>query len=238
MNNSLDRRRRAIEFVALFLTIAIVVSLAGLLWKAVRYSRDAAEVSHCKSNLFALSLALANYHVANGSFPPAYIADAHGKRLHSWRILILPYFNTPESRKLYDQYDFTEPWNGPHNSKLATSPVSQNFRCPSAVLNKPHIANYFAVTGPGTVWPGPKSSRVSDAHNSDATTIQLVEVTDSGIHWMEPRDLTLNEALVGRKAGVRRCISSEHDAGPNFVRLNKELGHFDGIPTKSLFLVK
>ena len=236
MNNSPDRRRRrAIEFAALFLTIAIVVSL----WIHLgRIAKDAAEVSHCRSNLFELNHALANYHVANGSFPPAYIADAHGKRLHSWRILILPYFNTSETQQLYDQYDFTEPWNGPHNSKLATSDVSRLFRCPSAVLSNPHGANYFAVTAPGTVWPGPKSSRVSDAHNSDSTTIQLVEVTDSGIHWMEPRDLTLNEALAARKAGVRRCISSEHDAGPNFVRVNKSLGHFDGNPTKSQFLLK
>ena len=34
-----------------------------------------------------------NYHDEHGSFPPAYIADASGKPMHSWRVLILPYLD-------------------------------------------------------------------------------------------------------------------------------------------------
>jgi len=45
-------------------------------------------------------LAVANYHDSHGQFPPPYIAEADGKPMHSWRVLILPYL---EHGELYDQ---------------------------------------------------------------------------------------------------------------------------------------
>lgn len=47
--------------------------------------------SPCKRNLKQIGLALHNYHEAQGSFPPAYIADSNGNPLLSWRVLILPH---------------------------------------------------------------------------------------------------------------------------------------------------
>jgi uncharacterized protein DUF1559 len=60
-------------------------------------------------------VAVATYHDTYGTLPPAYIADAEGKPLHSWRVLLLPFL---EQRELYEQYDFDEPWDGPNNRKL------------------------------------------------------------------------------------------------------------------------
>ncbi len=45
----------------------------------------------CTKNLRQLSLALHNYHDRHGHFPPPYVADANGKPMHSWRVLILPH---------------------------------------------------------------------------------------------------------------------------------------------------
>ena len=50
-----------------------------------------------------------------GVLPPAYVADASGRPMHSWRVLILPFL---DQQSLYNQYDFREPWDGPHNIKL------------------------------------------------------------------------------------------------------------------------
>ena len=36
-------------------------------------------------------MAVANYHGTYGCFPPAYIPDARGRPMHSWRVLILPF---------------------------------------------------------------------------------------------------------------------------------------------------
>ena len=70
------------------------------------------------NNLKQIAMALQCYHQANGCFPPAYIADKTGKPMHSWRVLILPYLDRDD---LYKAYNFTEPWDGPNNKKLATS---------------------------------------------------------------------------------------------------------------------
>ena len=63
-----------------------------------------------------IALGLYSYNVAhNGDWPPAVICDEKGKPMHSWRVLVLPYLDAQDT---YDQYDFSEPWNGPNNSKL------------------------------------------------------------------------------------------------------------------------
>ena len=77
------------------------------------------------TNLKEIQLALLNYESAKGSLPPAYIADATAKPMHSWRVLILPYLG---EMALYNKYNFNEPWNGPNNSKLAAQ-VPDVFRC-------------------------------------------------------------------------------------------------------------
>jgi hypothetical protein len=63
-------------------------------------------------------LAVANYHDVKGHYPPAYIADANGKPMHSWRVLILPYL---EENELFEKYDFTQPWNSEANLRLAST---------------------------------------------------------------------------------------------------------------------
>jgi hypothetical protein len=69
----------------------------------------------CAQNLKWICLALHNYEAANGAFPPAYVADADGKPMHSWRVMILPYAEEPA---LYKKYRFDEPWDGPNNRQL------------------------------------------------------------------------------------------------------------------------
>src|SRR5262245_47446364 len=49
-------------------------------------SLQSARHMSCQNNLHQLGIALHNYHDTYGSFPPAYIADASGKPMHSWRV--------------------------------------------------------------------------------------------------------------------------------------------------------
>jgi hypothetical protein len=130
-------------------------------------------------------LAVVNYHDVHGHFPPAYLADAEGRPMHSWRILILPYM---EQQELYEQYDFSQPWDGPDNRRLAD-------RMPRIYAFHPTYhaglttTNYLAVVGKNTVWPenaGRTSEEITDPHGQ---TILLVENQGADVHWMEPRDL-------------------------------------------------
>ena len=171
--------------------------------------------SPCVRNLKQIGYALANYHDANRVFPPAYIADENGIPMHSWRVLILPYFEHNEELKaLYQQYDLHEPWNGPHNRKLADK-IPRWYRCPNSDGPRDETS-YVAIVGDETGWPGASGRNVREIRDGLSNTISVVEVADAGINWMEPRDLTLEQASVGiGPSETKEHIGSRHRDGAN-----------------------
>ncbi|MFN0199013.1 MAG: DUF1559 domain-containing protein [Planctomycetaceae bacterium] len=156
-------------------------------------AREAARGPQCRNNLKQIGIALENYHTKYGSFPPAYIADEHGKPMHSWRVLILPFI---DQKNLYDKYRFDEPWDSPANRQLAVW-TPGTYRCPSTVIQKEHadLTSYLAVTGPQTVWPGDKSTKIDDILDGSKNTVQVIELPQREVHWMEPRDISFDDAV-------------------------------------------
>jgi hypothetical protein len=164
----------------------------------------------CMSQLRNVALALQTYATNNdGQLPPAYIADATGRPMHSWRVLLLPYI---EQQALYDRYRFDEPWNGPHNSQLAGL-IPELYQCPEDVAdrNEPQPwTSYVAVVGPHTMWPGAESGTLDKIPDGASHTLLLVEVRNSGIHWMEPRDLHIDMMTMRVNPPEGQGISSVH----------------------------
>src|SRR5215218_9799403 len=78
--------RRSMAYVAV-----VALACVPLTWlvRAVDDAREAARSSQCVSNLKQIGLALLNYESRYGCFPPAYVADAAGKSLYSWRVLLM-----------------------------------------------------------------------------------------------------------------------------------------------------
>jgi hypothetical protein len=141
-----------------------------------------------------------------GRLPPAYITDEQGRPMHSWRVLILPFL---EEKWLYDQYDFNEPWDGPHNRLLAKQ-IPLPYRCPSDASGSPTATSYLAVTGQETVWPGTDCTALSDVTDGLSETVAVVEVAGSGVNWMEPRDLPLTDFVKGANRPGGLGASSGH----------------------------
>jgi len=164
--------------------------------------------TECKSHLKQLALAMHNYHDKYGSFPPAYIADKNGRPMHSWRVLLLPFLAFDH---LYKEYRFDEPWNGPHNRELAALPI-QLFHCPADTGTKSDTS-YVVVVGPKTIFPGASSIKIADIADGTSNTILMVETVDSGINWLEPRDMSYEEALRGINPKTGWGISSRHEGG-------------------------
>jgi hypothetical protein len=111
-------------------------------------------------------------------------------------------------------YSFAELWNGPHNSHV---PLGWSiFNCRSLRDEVSPITDYVAVVGPNTLWPGSKSATLAK-DGSDNDKILVIEVINSDIHQLEPRDLTLDEALqvIQPKNGIG--IGSRHKDGIHYV---------------------
>jgi len=162
-----------------------------LLLPAVNAPRGSHSLAMCRHQIIQLCWALHQYHSDFGCSPPAYVSGPDGEPMHSWRVLLLPYI---EEEPLYDQYDFDEPWDGPNNSKLAAS-MPRLFVCRSANPARTGTSktSYVAVVGPKTALPGNKSGTLTDIADGSYRTIAIVELANSDIDWMEPRDITLDE---------------------------------------------
>ena len=156
-----------------------------------------------------------NYASANGTFPPAYIADKKtGKPLLSWRVAILPYL---EQQALYQQFHLDEPWDSEHNKKLADTVIAV-YRSPASRA-KPSLTNYLTVRGKDTAFPGKDGIKIASITDGMSNTIMVVEASDAkAVPWTKPDDFEYDEkqpaaGLAGLWPGVFQaafCDGSVH----------------------------
>lgn len=221
------RRSRVLEWLVSGVIVAVLI--APLLPSVQQSGGGSYSRARCRNHLKFIALALHKYHDAHGHFPPAYIADADGRPLHSWRVLILPYLDLeepgveerPSGQELYDRYRFDEPWDGANN-RLLHDEIVPIFKCPSEGLaSKSHdrrMTSYVAVVGDETAWPGERTTKIADFEDGLPNTLLLVEIADSGIHWMEPRDLRLDVMPMRINPAAGQGISSRHKGGAEVLR--------------------
>lgn len=133
-------------------------------------------------------MAVANYQSANGCYPPAFVQGPDGRPWHSWRVLLLPYL---ERTDLYNDYNFSEPWDGPNNRQLAGR-MPSNYAFHGDDKPGQTTTNYLAVVGPHTAWPGATPRRLEEVTDGTASTILVVENRGANVPWLEPRDLAFD----------------------------------------------
>ncbi len=84
----------------------------------------------------------------------------------------------------------SSPWDGPNNRLLADK-IGNIYRRPEDPPGST-LTRFVAVVGEPTVFPGARSVKFSEITDGTAKTILFVEVADSDIPWMEPRDLSFD----------------------------------------------
>ena len=193
--------------------LIVLAMVAAFFLPARSACREAARRATCINNLKQIGLALHNYYDHNSCFPPPYVADAEGKPLYSWRVLLLPYM---EQTPLYEQWHLDEPWDSLHNRPLAEQAIAV-FRCPLAEFENQPFSSYLAVIGPGMAWEPGACLTFEDFTDDKNATIMVVEVRDSQIHWAEPVDLDRAAMSLKINDESRPSISSRHPTVANVL---------------------
>ena len=181
-------RRHGLTFLEVLAAVAILFLLVALLMPARRTVGEAARRSQCVNNLKQIALALQNYQAEYGVLPPAYTVDAEGRRLHSWRTLILPFIS---EKSLYETIDLTRSWDDPVNAE-ALARIPNAYRCPSTAFPRDSSKTvYCVVVDPAGCFPGSDCCSYEGISDGRANTLLVCEVpADQAVTWMAPDDTT------------------------------------------------
>ncbi len=175
-------------------------------------------------------MAVANYQDLYGSLPPAYVPGPDGTPWHSWRVLILPQM---EHAALYNAYRFDEPWDGPHNSRLADKIGSIYLRSGLDPATR-RMTSFVAVVGPETAWPGAKPLQREQIGDGPGNTLLVVEVPDGDIPWMAPVDLRFNAMSFRINDARGRALGSRLGGSRVTSVDNRVVNLYDDLPPAAL----
>jgi len=169
-----------------------VVGLAILIGWYVHKARLAAmEVQHAAA-MDSVFTALSNYNDTEGHLPAAVNIDSHGGPLSSWRFAVTPLLDSS-----FVDMHFEAKWDDPVNSRWAQ--MAPTGYCLSKEAQTLRETSITAITGPGTAFDPAQPARLQDL---PPDTILLTEMVDSGIHWMEPGDVSIDNVPAGLPLGL------------------------------------
>ncbi len=186
-----------------------------------------AERTHRMNEMQQVMLALLNYESAHGHFPAdTTVATPEGETLrHSWRVELLPFLAMSGRQQI--RYNYNEAWDGPNNRRLI--PYGSPAFC--GVSSEEPLTTIKLVSGLGTTHEDGKQVAFSDIEDGLSNTIALVEDFSNPINWMEPGDVSVEQAIeLFNDINRVNCPRMRENAfgrileGIVFVRLNGETG--------------
>ncbi len=206
---------------------AILLAIAAALLPIIMARRAVSHTSMCKSHIFAPATFVRNYLEYHGSLPPAFVPDETGTTLHSWRVELL--------RGDYFEYDTSEPWTSLDNRRILAGRFQDAYTCPTDKKALAQSAtSYVAVIGNDTFWPGAKPRYLSGDIEQFKDKILFIEISNSGIPWTEPRDISFDEAIEFFSA-VRKSGDSPHAGGFKYVTFAAKVQNLSSIETVEEF---
>lgn len=160
--------------------------------EAIRRAEAASFEVQSVNNLKQLAIAFHNYHDAHQVFPTSQGAPGkrklkEGEHPCSWRVAILPFI---DQAKLYEQYNFQQPWDSPDNLKVLEK-MPATYRKPGAPADST-TTGYVGFAGENTMLGKDEPKRIRDATDGTSNTVMLVEA-ETDIPWTKPEDYSLDQ---------------------------------------------
>ncbi len=195
---------------------AVIASLKELLTPA----RMRAQHMQTLNSLKQIGLAMHNFADSYDCFPPQALADEKGRRLLSWRVLILPYL---DQEALYNQFHLDEPWDSEHNKTLIDKMPA--VYADLTVDAKPPESGKTRMVAPLTEKSmfGRPGAGVQFKHINDGTsnTLLVVEVSlEKSVIWTKPQDVEIDlekplaSIINEMSAGFHACLA---DGAARFI---------------------
>lgn len=158
----------------------------------------------------------------------AFPATAPGDPPASWRVRLLPRL---DQNDVFNQYDFSQPWNAAPNLKLTTVEM-RPYQCPTDRYwsNRNGKADvtytaYAAAIGPGAALSENETRDLHDVRDGSSHTLVILEACGQKIIWSEPRDVDISTTPIGvnlpsdHRGVSPGVLSSQHSGGGAFAAL-------------------
>lgn len=169
---------------------------------AIRQARESALAMQKMNNLKQIGLAFHNFESAYQTLLPQALASKDGKRLLSWRVMILPFI---EQANLYNQFHLDEAWDSPHNLEVAKT-------IPSIYESKgvePGKTTIQVLLAPASVMGrAGKPVQFRDITDGTSNTVWVTEVDAAdAVLWTKPEDFdATTEAAFKRLFSTRDAV--------------------------------
>jgi hypothetical protein len=179
--------------VAVFVVFVVIPTTYLALHRAFRHNGDPASI-----RLTIIYNAIRAYDRTKGRLPQAHTTMEDSDFEVSWRVLLLPQIGYQD---IYEAYEFDQPWSGQSNTRLASASAAWTFTARRFNEDQTVYSDFVAVTGNGTVWGSDVGVPFGEIESIAPNLILAVQIENSGVHWMEPRDIRLDELAKARVGG-------------------------------------
>ncbi len=123
----------------------------------------------------------------SGEFPRAVTPATTRRPSHSWRMQLAPLIDYNET-----DYDYRQAWDSPRNQLLGKRRSRRYCWDDAPQAGQELTTNVLGIVGPGAAFDSERSEALT-LRDDLADLICAIEVRNSGIHWMQPRDLDYRE---------------------------------------------
>jgi|GEM_PF-5427273 len=167
----LKKRLNILHLIGFIAACGLVAFLVKYRQDSRSHDRASSNEQTCQSNLNNIAIALMNYSQTFNRFPPPISTDGVGKKTHSWRATILPWFAF--DHPMATQYNRDKTWDSPVNATLAGS-VPPFYRCPSQ--KDSNSTSYFMIN----------DLSKSNIASIPPRAILVIEIRGVGHGWSDP----------------------------------------------------